>query len=82
MQQRINARLLQLYQSHQAGIDKIYAKEKNGEAYLDGPHLIHCWEESYSRSWYRIFVLGQENYGWMGPSADIDGQIKVLLKGR
>ena len=57
----INDRLLQLYQEKQKGIDAIYARVKNGKPYLDGPHLIHCWEENYAKAQLKIFVLGQEN---------------------
>lgn len=71
----INDRLLQFYQQNQKGIDTIYARLKNGDPYLDGPHLIHCWEESYKKAQRSIFVLGQENNGWYRPC----NQIQPLL---
>jgi hypothetical protein len=71
----INDRLVRLYQENQKGIDAIYAREKNGEPYLDGPHLVHCWEESYLNAQHRILVLGQENNSWYGPSDEIQRMI-------
>lgn len=73
--QSINERLRALYHVHQQGINAIYDRVKGGEANLDGPHLLHCWEEEYTGAQYKLFFLGQENNTWNGPETDVDGQI-------
>ena len=33
---------------------------------VDGPILMHCWEEEYLKSNYKILYVGQESNGWIG----------------
>lgn len=71
----INDQLYEHYTRFQEGITAAYSRTKNGESYLDGPHLLFCREEEYARSTYKILFLGQENNGWQGPTDDIDQQV-------
>jgi hypothetical protein len=51
---------------------------------VDGPILMHCWEEEYNKSAYKILFVGQECNGWIGYMDDkidtsIDGYKEFAL---
>lgn len=62
-----------------------YAKKieglKNSPAFadeVDGPILMHCWEEEYNKSQYKILFVGQECNGWIGY---MDDKIETSIEG-
>ncbi len=45
---------------------------------VDGPILMHCWEEDYQNSKVKILFVGQECNGWIGY---MDDNVEESLKG-
>lgn len=58
----INKKLLSLYNSEIEKLTSANIKAEN----IDGPLLMHCWEEEYLNSKYKILFLGREPNGWLG----------------
>ena len=70
----INERLRETYSQKIEGL-------KNSPEFadeVDGPILMHCWEEQYKKSQYKILFVGQECNGWIGY---MDDKIDVSIDG-
>jgi hypothetical protein len=61
----INEELLEFYNGKQINLDEIskFSDENNQE--LDGPCLIHCWDELYSKAKYKILFVGKWTNGFL-----------------
>lgn len=70
----INKQLAEFYNSKINGIDSLSELEDD----IDGPLLMHCWEEHYAQSKFKILFIGQENHGWIG---DVSDDVDDLMNG-
>src|SRR5574344_1378957 len=61
----LNKQLFSLYQSFLPNLSKMYQDLDNNDItdYV-GPLLLHCWEEEYRKSRYKLMIFGQETNGW------------------
>jgi hypothetical protein len=58
----INEKLIDLYNSNLSGL-KAICEEFDDK--LDGPQLMHCWEEDYKNAEIKILFIGQEPNSWV-----------------
>lgn len=81
----INERLKSLYYSKLADLQTLVKNIGDVDtADYEGPLLMHCWEENYSKSKVNLMFLGQETNGWNGflrPNSreNIDKTIKTYI---
>ncbi len=55
----VNEKLRALYDANYSNIQKIFDSGKN----IDGPLLMHCWDEDYNSQNKKILFVGQEGTG-------------------
>ena len=73
----INEKLREMYSQKIEGLKSSpdFADE------VDGPILMHCWEDEYEKSQIKILFIGKECNGWIGYMSDkIDKPIEDYKK--
>jgi hypothetical protein len=59
---KTNSKLIRLYTENLKNFKTI---SDNYEGDLDGPHLMHCWDEEYDASNKKILFIGKETNKWV-----------------